>query len=241
MNEEMIKEEERSRGRPALRVPIRKILKSEMVWLGENFCRHNHTYLEHYSCFISEAPDTAPMKENMGVFDIETTGLKANWSHMIAWCIKPMGCIDIRYDLITSREARDKNDKRVIKSAIEEMKKYDRIVTFYGSGFDIPWTRSRALKHNLFFPEYKDLYHTDVYYMARGKLKIHSNRLGSVCQFLGIPAKNHPMTPELWEKAGAGQKEALDTILTHCKEDVESTEAVFDRLLPHTQVNRRSI
>jgi len=225
----------------ALRIPVRKMLKKELVWAGENFCRHNHTFLEHWNCFITEKPSTAPMQEKIGVFDIETTGLKANWSHMIAWCVKEHDKDVIHHDLITTREARDKNDKRIIKSAIEEIKKYDRIVTYYGSGFDIPWTRSRALKHRLDFPAYKDLYHTDVYYIARNKLKIHSNRLGAVCQFLGIPAKDHPMTPELWERAGAGQKEALETILLHCKEDVESTDAVFNVLLTHTMVNKRSI
>ena len=224
-----------------MRVPVRKCLKSDLIWFGENYCRHGHTYLEHYSCFISEAPDTAPMQENMGIFDIETTGLKANWSHMLSWCMKEHGKDVIHSDCITTREARDKNDTRIIKSAVEEIKKYDRILTYYGSRFDIPYTRSRALYHKMEFPAYRDLYHTDLYYVARSKFAIHSNRLGAICQFFGIEAKNHPMTPELWQRAGAGQPEALKEILTHCEEDVCSTDEVFELLLDHMMIQKRSI
>jgi uncharacterized protein YprB with RNaseH-like and TPR domain len=188
-----------------------------------------------------EKPDTAPMKENIGIFDIETTGLKANWSHMLSWCMKEHGKDMIHSDLITSREARDKNDYRIVKSAVAEIKKYDRICGYYSTRFDIPYLRSRALSQGVDFPSYRDLYHTDLYYIARAKFAIHSNRLGAVCEFFGIEAKGHRMTPNLWKDAGAGKQEALETILIHCKEDVESTDKVFSLLLDHMLVNKRSI
>jgi len=224
-----------------MKLPVRKLLKRDLVWLAENLCRHGHTYLEHYSCFLVEKPDTAPMQEKIGIFDIETTGLKANWSHLLCWCMYDKDSGETTHDLITRREARDKKDMRLIKSAVKEIEKYDRIVTYYGRRFDIPYTRSRAVHHKLAFPAYRDLYHTDLYFMAREKFCIHSNRLGSICQFFNIDAKNHPMTPELWQRAGAGEEEALNTILTHCKEDVVSTDKVFDMLLNHIMVTKRSI
>lgn len=224
-----------------MKIPIRRLLKRDMVWLAENYCRHGHTYLSHYTCFLSEKPNNSPMTEKIGIFDIETTGLKANWSHMLCWCMKEQGKDIIHSDLITQKEARDKRDARIVKSAIEEIEKYDRIVGYYSTRFDIPYTRSRALAQNMEFPGYRDLYHTDLYYVARSKFAIHSNRLGAICQYFGIEAKNHPMTPSLWQKAGAGQPGALDEILTHCKEDVESTDKVFEMLLQHMLVAKRSI
>ena len=224
-----------------LKLPIRKLLKRDLIWLSENRCRHNHSYLEHYACFLTEAPSTAPLIEKIGIFDIETTGLKANWSHMLSWCMKEHDRNIIHHDLVTRKEARDKNDKRIIKSAVEEIKKYDRIITYFGTRFDIPYTRSRALCQGLEFPAYRDLYHTDLYYIARAKFAIHSNRLGAICEFFGIEAKNHPMTPALWKHAGAGNRTALDVILTHCKEDVESTDEIFNLLLDHMLIGKRSI
>ena len=224
-----------------MEVPVRKLLKSELIWLGENLCRHGHCFLSHYNCFITEEPSTAPMQENIGIFDIKTTGLKANWSHMLAWCMKEHGKKTVHSDLLTRKEVRDKNDERIVRSAIKEIEKYDRVVTYYGTRFDIPYTRSRAIYHGIEFPEYRDLYHTDLYFMARSKFCLSSNRLKTICEFFNIPAKDHPMTPELWQRAGAGEEKALNTILTNCKEDVDSTDKVFNLLLRHIMVTKRSI
>lgn len=225
----------------ALRVPARKLLKKDLVWLSENFCRHNHSYLEHYSCYITEKPSTAPMTEKIGVFDIESTGLLANWSHMLCWCMLDNDTGEITHDLITTKEARDKRDERLIKSACAEIKKYDRIIGWYSSRFDIPYVRTKALYHKIDFPAYRDLYHLDLLYVSRSKLRLHSNRLEKVCEYLEIPAKSHPMTPKLNMECGAGKPEALQTVLEHCKEDVWSTNEVFKILLNHMLVSKRSI
>ena len=224
-----------------MKIPIRKMLKRDVEWLAEHNCRHSHTFLEHYSCFLAEKPDTAPMQESIGIFDIETTGLKGNWDHMLCWCMLDKNTGKIAHDLITRKEVRDKVDARIIKSAVNEIVKYDRIVTFYGKRFDIPFTRTRAIYHNIEFPSYRDLYHTDLYFMAREKFALHSNRLGSICQFFGIEAKTHPMTPELNMKCGAGDEEALKVVLTHCEEDVDSTDKVLDLLLKHIMMTKVSI
>ena len=225
----------------SLKLPIRKLLKRDLVWLAEHYCRHRHTYLSHYACFLAEKPDTAPMKENVGVIDIETTGLKANYSHMLCWCVKEQGKKKIHQDLITRKEVRDKNDKRLVKSVVAEMVKYDRLVGHYSIRFDIPYIRSRALYYGIPFPEYRDIYHTDTYYMARANLAIHSNRLQAICDYFEIPAKHHPMTPRLWRDAGAGNEKALKTVLMHCREDVESTDRVYELLLDHVAFTKRSI
>lgn len=222
-------------------VPIHRLLKSEMIYLFTHKCKHGHNYAEHYACFLAENPLDSPFHENLGVFDIETTGLKSNWSHMFCWSMKEQGKDIIHSDLVTRNEARNKNDKRIIRSAVEEIKKYDRVITWYGSRFDIPYLRSRAIYHQIEFPSYRALLHTDLYYVARSKLAIHSNRLASVCQFFGIKAKSHPMTPELWVRAGAGEKEALETVLKHCKEDTISTDACWVMLSKYSAAVKRSI
>jgi len=224
-----------------MKCPVRRLLKRDLVWLGEHYCRHHHTYLSHYSCFLFEKPDTSPVKEKIGIFDIETTGLQANWSVMVSWCMLDHDTEKIAYDTTTRREIRDRTDKRLVKSAVKELKKYDRIITWYGSRFDIPYVRTKALYHNIDFPAYKDLYHTDLLYVSRQKLKLHSNRLGNVCQYLEIPAKGHPMTPKLNNDLQAGKEEAIKFVLEHCKEDVQSTNEMFKRLLKHMLISKRSI
>ena len=181
------------------------------------------------------------MCEKIGVFDIETTGLLANWGIMVSWCMLDHNTGKIEYDITTRGEMRDRTDKRIIKSACKELAKYDRIVGWYSSRFDIPFVRTKALYHKIKFPAYRDLYHTDLLYISRQKLKLSSNRLEAVCQYFEIPAKHHRMTPKLNNELQAGKQEAIDDVLEHCKEDVWSTNEVFKMLLEHMLISQRSI
>jgi len=224
-----------------VKCPVHKMLKKDIIWLFDHHCKHGHSYAEHYACFLAENPKDSPFRERVGVFDIETTGLKANWSHLLCWCIKEQGTDIIHKDLATRKEVRNKDDKRIIKSAIKEIQNYDRIIGWYSSRFDLPYVRSRAIFHGIDFPSYKELCQTDVYYIARNKLALHSNRLGAVCEFFGIVAKNHPMSPGLWIRAGRGDKDALEEVLTHCEEDVVSTDKCHIMLSKYSAETKRSI
>ena len=217
------------------------MLKKDIIWLFDHNCKHGHNYAEHYACFLAENPKNSPFQEKQGIFDIETTGLKANWSHLLCWCMKEVNSDLITFDLITRKEARDKNDYRIIKSCVKEIRRFDRTMGWYSSRFDMPYVRSRAEFHGIPFPTYKEALHTDLYYIARSKLALHSNRLQAVCQFFGIDSKNHPMTPELWARAGRGDKDALEEVLTHCKEDVISTDKSRELLMKYAAPTNRSI
>ena len=121
------------------------------------------------------------------------------------------------------------------------MRKFDRLVTWYGSGFDMPFLRARSMYHNIDFPEREEVKHNDAYMMGRGKIKIHSKRLQVVAEFLDIAAKGHPLNYTVWLQAHTGDKKALNYILTHCQEDVVTTELVWKRLLPYLRVTNTSI
>ena len=224
------------------KIPIRKLLKRDIVWLAEHNCKaHNHSYLSHYNCFLREKPNMSPLIEKVGIFDIETTGLQANWSLMLCWCLKEHGKDIIHEKLITKKATRNRDDYQVVKSAVEEIQKYDRIVTWYGTKFDLPYLRSKALYWKIPFPRYKELYHTDLWYQSRSKLKLSSNRLQTVCQYYGIAAKGHPMTPELSIQTQRGDDDARNTVLEHCREDVISTDQCYDLLMDYSPSTKRSI
>jgi uncharacterized protein YprB with RNaseH-like and TPR domain len=202
-------------------------------------CVHKHNGIRHPQCYR----DKLGGAERVGFFDIEATNLHANFGYMLSYCILGDDSKLIK-NRVTEREIKDYQfDKRLIKDLISDLKKFDRLVVYYGKDwrYDIPFVRTRAERYGLDFPGWKELYVTDVYDLAKSKLRLHRNRLQNVCELLGIESKTHPLKPEIWQKANAGERKSLEYILTHNVEDVYSLRGSFDRLKKYTQLSRSSI
>uniref|UniRef100_A0A6M3XH58 Putative RNase_H superfamily protein n=1 Tax=viral metagenome TaxID=1070528 RepID=A0A6M3XH58_9ZZZZ len=176
-----------------------------------------------------------------GYLDIESSGLQGDFNFMISWCIKTADKDEILKACITPEEIFNGTlDKRIVKELIETLYDYRRIYTYYGSMFDVPMVRTRALYHKLEFIPYGLIEHKDIYYLARRILRMHSKRLESVCNLLGIKGKTH-IQPRIWVMASSGNKKALDYILGHNKKDVEILEKAYKKLQIYEGRTRRFI
>lgn len=216
-----------------------KMKKVDLIKFMTGRCRHSHYYREHPNCFIEE--QDYPQK--VGFLDIETSGFQGNYHIMLSYAIKEAGKKGKTYArTITKDELRSPTfDKNLVKDCLTDMLKFDKVVTYYGTGFDIPFLRTRALKFNLDFPLYGFVEHADCYYMAKSKLKLHRNSLDAVTRHLGIEGKNHVVGDE-WLKAYMhGDKKALKYILEHNIIDVEILEKVFDKLKLYMRESKKSI
>ncbi len=194
--------------------------------------------------FISYTRNGVPLnstREKIGFLDIESTNLTASYGIMMSYCIKELNGPLIE-NRITTKEMRSKiKDKRLVADLCEDILKFDRIATYYGTGFDIKFSRARALFWDLDFPLYKSVKHTDVYYIVKNKIKLHNHRLGTVCDFFNIPAKQHRLDPMVWADAMVGENDALEYVLQHNREDVICLETLYKKLNGHFMINRRSI
>jgi uncharacterized protein YprB with RNaseH-like and TPR domain len=217
-----------------LRPNLAKLKKDQIVWLSKHTCKHSHTYLEHYSCFLSEKPMGSPLiEEHIGYLDIETTGLNGNWDYIICYAIedekgKKYGRILKPKEILNP----DILDKKLMHEFCEEIKQFDRLVVYWGKDrrHDIPFLRTRALKWGEGFPVYGDLKVTDAYDIVRNKLSMHARRLQFVCDFFGVPSKLHRLDSQMWQRAKLADKKAIEHVWLHCVEDVESLKAVWNRL-----------
>lgn len=224
-----------------------RLLKREMLWLMTHRCRHFHYFSEHTSCYFDEKPwkldRDAPGVERVATFDIECTNLQATFGYVFSYCFKEIdGSIYER--IITSNEIRNhKFDYYVIKQLCIDIRKFDRIIVYFGKDyrFDIPFVRTRAIFHGLDFPKYKELIVNDLYDIVKKKLRLHRNRLETACEFFGIPCKQHRLDPNTWQKALAGDKKSLDWILEHNREDVTSTELLWKKLQDYVKNPNTSI
>lgn len=219
--------------------PISRLTKKQINYLNKHKCKHGHTYLEHYNCYLEENPEGI----KIGFFDIETTNLKADFGIMLCYCIKEGNKNKILQRSITKQELQEENvlDKNVVKSCIVDLLKFDKIVTHYGTNFDLPFVRSRALFWNLNFPIYGELVHKDTYYMCRSKLCISRNRLASACQHVLGKTRKTAIDSRSWILALQGNEKALKYILDHCRRDVRDLEDLYWHLEGFTMDTARSI
>lgn len=209
----------------------------------ENFvCSHGHTGFEHPSCFnYAMLSGKIDGKNQIAFIDIETTNLVATYGWMISWAIKPLNGKPIT-GVVKPREVHNGTvDKRICKEFIEAIKPYNFLVGHYSERFDLPYLRTRCLLHKIPFPIYGEKFHKDTWRIIRGKLKLHSNRLETICDFLGIESKEHRLNTKIWQQATAGRPYALNYIRKHNIEDVISTEKVFKRIIPYTNLTKTSI
>lgn len=219
----------------------RKMKKDDLVWFATHKCRHGHTYMEHPNCIDSEKPSRA-LIEKVGHFDIEATGLNADFDFIISYAIKVGD--EVWGRVLTPAEVKSKEkDKKLVKEMCEHLRQLDRVIVYYGSNhrFDLPFARSRCEKWGNNFPVFGEIFITDAYDIARNKLRLSRNRLENVARFLGIPAKGHPLDGDVWLYAKYGDKKSLDYVWVHNKEDVDTLEAVYERLRKYVREPRTSI
>jgi len=200
--------------------------KDELLELFRGRCKHGHTYAEHPNCYMKEKKSDI----KVGYFDIETSNLKANFGIILSYAIKVKGEKTIYSDTIKKEELMNGTlDKRLVKQCIEDLKKFDVIMGYYSTKFDIPFVRSRALYWKIDFPKYGELKHKDIWYMVRSKMCLHSNRLESACKHLGIIGKTH-IEGKYWTMALTGDEKSLNYILDHNKKDVIILEKLHNRI-----------
>lgn len=172
----------------------------------------------------------ATRKDVVGYLDIEASQLDADFGIMYSYVIKYQGQNKYESGVITREEILDGSlDKRLCEQLVEDLKKFTLIYTYYGTGFDIPFIRTRCLMNNVQFVTRGEVEHRDAYYLARRCLKLHSNRLENVCAVLGIKGKTH-LDGKYWILANSGNSEALKYIYDHNIADTQILEKAHERL-----------
>lgn len=212
--------------------------KTELKKRTEFKCTHGHTGIAHPRCFDK----THGLEEKIGILDIESSNLNGNWGFIFSYCIKTVGKNELIKRVLTPREIQKGiYDKDLLKQFCQDIRKYNRIVGYYSSRFDLKFLRTRCVFYGLDFPLFKEISTTDLYDVIKHKFKFHSNRLEVVSNFFNIPAKKHKMLPSIWFKAMAGNKKALQWILLHNIEDVISTEQLWEKVYGYHQIKKTSI
>jgi len=211
--------------------------KDALIKMAALKCKHGHTYLEHPNCYLKEKLQ----EKKIGYLDIETGGFKANFDYMLTYCIKTKGKEEYCEGVINREEILNYSfDKKILQKLINDLKKYDVIITYYGTKFDIPFIRTRAMMHKLNFLPFGTIQHKDCYYMVKNKMSLHKNSLDSACAALGIKGKNH-IKGNYWMRAVIGDPNALAYVADHNRKDCQILEKLHSRIMEYVKDTTKSI
>lgn len=221
-----------------LGVNLNVVTKQEILQTINFRCVHKHNFVTHPRCYRNSKENFI---EKIACLDLETSNLHANFGMILSWGIKVVGGGYLK-DVIREN---DNFDERIVKSCVDELKKFNRVVGHYSTYFDIPFLRTRALHWEIDFPEYGSIYHTDVWKIARRKLCLHSNRQGSVAETILHQDIKTRIHPQIWLDIQFGSKsqkeKAIKYIVDHNLKDVKQLEGNYLKLRKFVREGKNSI
>lgn len=180
------------------------------------------------------------------IFDLETAPMQAyvwgRWKQNIAlnqtisewfiicWSAKWLFSSEIMGDVLTSEEALNEDDSRIVKSLWELINEADIVVAHNGNKADIPWMNTRFILNN--FTPTKPYFSIDTCLVARKQFNFSSNRLDALATYFNLSNNKLDTDFTLWRDCLKGNKEALHYMLEYNKMDVKVLEEVYLKLRP---------
>lgn len=185
---------------------------------------------------------------NFLTLDIETSNLNADFGFVICAIAKEYAKKDIkvfRIDDYKGYENARYNDKPLVKDLRDYLVGYDGLITYNGRNFDLPFLRSQLICYGI--EPMKDMFHVDVFYIVKYRLKLHNNKLNTLIHFLNSTRGSKKRIEEktyinslYYRKAITGDRSGINELVTHCKKDVKALEQCYDMLKPEIRSLKKS-
>jgi len=164
-------------------------------------------------------------------FDIESTNLNATFGTIL--CIGYSWLGQDKVYVPTILDDSNKNllsDRALVEKFSRVYNQADYAVGHYAKRFDVPMIQSKLLKYGL--PPLAPIPLIDTWRIARDNFKLHSNRLATLEEFLGVEHSKTPITFDDWLQAAHGNKKALRQVVNHCRLDILVLKEVFEKIRP---------
>ena len=162
-------------------------------------------------------------------FDLESTGLKADYNSILVGSIKPYGQPAKTFSVVKPGD-----DKMLVRELRDELGKYTIWVTYYGKMFDIPLLQSRLLKHGMNKLEKK--HHLDVYFHMRAHTLTARRSQAHLLTWLDAPEQKMTLSPEVWNQVLKSPETGLRILKARCESDVKGLEALYNKV-KHLVIN----
>lgn len=163
-------------------------------------------------------------------FDIEATGLKADFAFLLSAAFADVNTREAKVLALDDFGGANifANEARLTAAVIEEMNKADMLVTYFGTRYDKPFMNAKALEYGLAFPA--PVPHVDLFYTVKSNLAISRKSLQNVGYYAMLATEKTPVEGRLWKAAQAGDLRALKMIKDHNAADVLILAEAYERL-----------
>jgi len=164
--------------------------------------------------------------------DIETSAVKADRGMIVAVGLLKGEEPEVKFADTPEEE------RKVLEWLRDELKGCNKLVTWFGPGFDIPFLLARAAFHQIDLSKLIETPMLDLCEWSRGHLLLSSYKLESVARFFGfqrILEFHGGDVSALSKLAARGDHEARKLIVDHCKEDLLLLKRVYERLEPQLE------
>ena len=172
---------------------------------------------------------------NVGVFDIESTGLTGDFSCILCAVIKPYGRgseqifkIDLdKRDMLAA-------EKDLLLEFLPVLTSFDGLAGYYSTRFDMPLIRTRCMFHGI--PAPKKIKHFDAYFTIRRTVNPSTRRMDRIAEINRLTDDSLPEKSKLGVKEWTGatfrrDQESLDYIVDHCVRDVYVLESIINKYM----------
>lgn len=197
----------------------------------------------HLYCKHCQNYSKSPAAPRVLLFDIETSHTsvgvwqmgeqRIRWDqiereqYIISWAAKWLFSPDTMGDVVTPKESKRRDDKRIVKSIHKLMSEADCVITHNGDKFDIKKLNWKFMLHNL---EPNRRYTSiDTLKKSREIFSAPSHAMDYLVQALGYSGK-HEMRNEDWIQCEAGNQEALQKMYNYNLNDIFMLEDLYLRM-----------
>ena len=213
---------------------LRQVFKYERKKLGITKDRNEIVQEKQFNVPVVGIVDveTLPMlvyswglyDQNIGINQVEKDAC------LLSWAGKILNDATIESDILTPKEALNRNAERIAKSCWNFLSKCDVVVGHNFVEFDRKKVNNEFLKYGL--PPLKYLI-VDTLKIARNNFRFASNKMEFINQQLGIRNKIQNEGVVLWRSCSDGNQESLDTMLAYNKGDILSNEELYYKFRPY--------
>lgn len=192
------------------------------------------------------------MQQNpvVGIFDLETlplkieghlwgireqyiphTMIKDSW-RMLGWAGRYLNNGKIYSDIMTPKEALNRDSSRVVRSARDFMDSLDIVIWHNGNDFDGKILNSEMAYYRLNPLHYRSI---DTLQLIRSTFKLPSYKLDFVNDYFGVTRKVHNDGQVLWDNCVKGDKKSLKEMEIYNQGDIVANEDLFWTIQPYVK------